>query len=123
VEWRLVLKTAAFAVLVVLAAHLIGGGSIELVSLLGGFGAAGYLATHRARNRPLVHGTLTVGLAVAAIFVGVAVTEQDARTTAKSMIVLVPFATVPGAIGVLAGHADRELRPRPPAEPTTRSES
>ena len=114
VEWRLAFEAAALAALAVLAANLIGGGLIELLSLLAGFGAAGYLAAHRARSRPLVQGVFAVALALGAIFVGVAVTERQPRTVARSMLVLVPFAAIPGAVGILAGNADRDLRPRPP---------
>jgi hypothetical protein len=114
VEWRLVLKAAAFAGLAVLAANLLGGGSIELVSMLAGFGLAGYVATHRARRRPLVQGIVTVALALSAVFVGVAVAEGATRPAARSIIVLTPFAVAPGAVGILAGRADRELRPRSP---------
>ena len=108
------LKAAALAALAVLAANLIGGGFLELLAFLAGFGAAGYLATHRARNRPLVQGTAAVALALGVIFVGVAVTERNVRPVAKAILVLMPFAVAPGAVGILTGRADRELRPRPP---------
>jgi hypothetical protein len=113
VEWRLVLKAAALAAFALLGAYLIGGGTIELLALLAGFGLAGYLATHRARNRPLVQGAVTIALALGAIFVGVVVADYGKeRQIAKSMIVLTPFALIPGAVGMLAGQADRDLRPR-----------
>jgi hypothetical protein len=112
VEWRLVVQTAGLAALAFLAARLIDGGLAELLSLFAGFGATGYLASHRARHRPLVQGVLAVGLALGVIGIGILLTERGLRNVARTVLVLTPFATAPGLVGILAGRADRELRPR-----------
>ena len=112
VEWPLVLKAAALAALAFLAARLIDGGLLELLSLFAGFGGAGYLATHRALSRPLVQGVAALALALGALVVGIAITGEGLRRVARAALVVALFATAAGTVGMLAGRADRELRPR-----------